>query len=42
MVNDLRDYHSNLIKDLKNNLSGNKKRISIKKKTISNLFRIAK
>ena len=39
MKNDLESYHSNLIKDLKNSLSGNKKRISVKKKTISNLFR---
>ena len=39
MMTDLRNYHENLVKELKNSLSGNKKRITVKKKTISNLFR---
>ncbi len=39
MKNDLNNYHENLVKDLKSSLSGNKKKITIKKKTISNLFR---
>ena len=39
MPTDLRSYHSKLLSKLQKDLIGNNRRISIKKKTISNLFR---